>query len=143
MNKFGFCLLAKEQSWNDGFWVAFLRWYGLDRPDVQAALDGQRVLAETEYTRKSQPSIPRKTHRVWVTDPELPTECVGEGIKDPVIFEELLKTNQALEKSGHKWEHYLWTNSKKAIPKTVQWFEEHGHIVRELHELPSYDSVIS
>ena len=29
-----FCFFAKEQTWNDGFWVGFLRWYGLDRPDV-------------------------------------------------------------------------------------------------------------
>ncbi len=142
MNHFEFCFFAKEQTWNEGFWVAFLRWYGLQKKDVSEGLDGIKRLNETTYVKSNEPRIPRKTHRVWVTDPDMPTETL-DGIKEPKVFEELLNTNRALEKDGHKWTHYLWTNDKKAIPRSVKWFEDNGHIVRELHELPSFDKTIA
>jgi hypothetical protein len=52
------------------------------------------------YVKKEGPipRIPRKTHRVWVTDPIHPTDCI-ESIEEEV-FEELLKTNKVLEATG-------------------------------------------
>lgn len=80
---------------------------------------------------------------MWITDSVNPTEML-DSITEPKIYEELLNTNNVLDNSGpHKWEHYFWTNDRKAIPRTVKWFEDHGMIVRETHELPSYDEVIA
>lgn len=49
-----------------------------------------------------------------------------------------------MDDENHKWEHYLWTNDKKAIPETVRWFESNGFIVKELSELSKsvYDEQI-
>eukprot|EP00347_Sterkiella_histriomuscorum_P018359 403345806 len=143
LNQFDFCLFPKEQSWSETFWVAFLRHYGLSTEMVEDYLNTEAKL-QIPYQKKQgdEPRIPRKTHRVWVTDSINPTECM-DSVKNDLVFQELLETNNALEATGHKWEHYLWTNDIKAIPKTVKWFEEHGMKVRELHTLPSYDEVIT
>jgi mannosyltransferase OCH1-like enzyme len=49
-----------------------------------------------------------------------------------------------MDDENHKWDHYFWTNNKKAIPLTVKWFEEHGFIVKELKELSRevYDELV-
>lgn len=99
-------------------------------------------LQEKVYERSEKPRIPLKTHRVWVTDSINPTEMV-DSINEPKIYKELLKTNKALNSPGYEWTHYFWTNDKKAIPRTVSWFEENGVIVKEIHELPSYDEIIA
>jgi hypothetical protein len=64
--------------------------------------------------------------------------------KNDTLFDEILRTNAALDDDTHKWEHYLWTNDISVIPNTTKWFREHGFIVRELRELSKdiYDDVI-
>ena len=44
-----------------------------------------------------------------------------------------------MDDSNHEWQHYLWVNSKSAIPKSVNWFEKNGFIVKELEDLKIYD----
>lgn len=78
---------------------------------------------------------------MWVTDSANPNECVA--LRKPEIWEELIKTNKAFEATGYAYEHYLWTNDKSAIPKTVEVFEANGIKVRDLRELPSYDAEIA
>jgi len=55
----------------------------------------------------------------------------------------MFDTIKNLESTGEKWEHYFWTNDKKAIPESVKWMEEHGFIIREVKELKNFDSTWS
>ena len=56
----------------------------------------------------------------------------------------IMNSVKVMDDEHHKWEHYFWTNEKKAIPQTVKWFQDHGFIVKELRELPRevYDEQI-
>ncbi|CDW84632.1 UNKNOWN [Stylonychia lemnae] len=143
LNQLEFCLFPKEQTWNYSYFHQFLRQYGLNQENLDDALDTVK-LQEKPLVKFQEPRIPRKTHRVWITHSLNPTEC-HDSVKNPQLFEEILNTNRVLDQSASinsgKWEHYLWTNDKSAIPKTVKWFEQNGIKVRELRELPSYDLI--
>lgn len=91
------------------------------------------------YRKTKTPKIPLKSHRIWVTDPENPRELVDVFV-DPKIVQEFLDTLEVLNAAGpEKWEHYLWTNDKTLIPRSVEWVTKAGIVVKELKELPSFD----
>lgn len=68
--------------------------------------------------------IPFVTNVVWVTNPLKPLELVD--YEDEEVLNQLLHNYEVFDSTGVKWTHYLWTNYKELLPKTVQFFEEKG-----------------
>ena len=133
-----YCVLPSLSLYSENFWGAFMRQYGVtDLTELSRLTNTHQLLKDSKLKRSDQPRIPKKTHRVWITHNESPREVLDK-IQDPRIFEMLQKTNQALE----GWEHNFWVLDKKAIPRSVAWFEANGVRVREIKELPNYDPII-
>ena len=138
LNSMDFCLVPKIQTFSTPFFERYFLQYGINTAVINPLLESAHYF-ESVYRRLPQPRIPLKTHRMWVTDPYTGTEIL-DAVHNESFFAEMLATNRLLDDSEHKWTHYLWVNEKKAIPRSVKWFEDHGFIVKELRQLHTYDA---
>eukprot|EP00347_Sterkiella_histriomuscorum_P003448 403364257 len=77
-----------------------------------------------------------KTHRVWLAKVDRDIAEMIDYLQDPQILDRVLSTNQLLSSDGkHQWQHYLWVNEEHKMPKTIQWAEGNGFIIRNIKDL--------
>lgn len=71
---------------------------------------------------------PRIIHSIWLTNKENPRELLRQDIKS-IIARKKFFANDG------EWEHVVWTNDKKLIPKSIKSLEKNGITVRSIYEI--------
>ena len=150
-NYLGMCMLPRTAIASRRFFEAFYRKNGIDRAKYNHVLEVEKMLDRVFEYEEKKVRIPYLTHHVWVTSVYNPREMV-DVVKDPLIKSQLsVKINYLNEllaadphnkdENGnqiHKWEHIFWVNDKSLIPRSVEFMEQAGYVVRELKELKAF-----
>lgn len=153
INYLGWCVLPRVAIAGRRFLEAFYRNYGIDREKYNHVLEVETMLDRVFEYEEKKVRIPFLTHHVWLTSASNPREMV-DVVQDPEIKRQLsVKINYLNEllaadplnkdESGnqvHKWEHIFWVNDKSLIPRSVEFMQQAGYVVRELNELKAFQS---
>ncbi|MDP3532621.1 MAG: glycosyltransferase [Alphaproteobacteria bacterium] len=79
------------------------------------------LLKNDKNALNGEPRIPLITHKIWLTNPNKPSEMPDKYTE---WYENTIKFNKPID----GWRHILWIQDRKLLPRTVELAEESGNI---------------
>ncbi|CDW86179.1 UNKNOWN [Stylonychia lemnae] len=132
-NEIGFCVFPAYISTTKPFIEEYLNANGFDKT-YHSTVDINRYKEGFKHIYiPTDDKIPYITHMVWLTHSDHPKEMIRQvDLKQKGYEFHLNVTIKTLKK--YNFTITLWVNSVELIPRTKQWADTNGILVRELKE---------